>query len=63
VYRLWVVLPWVPAAMWQGSCWLPCHDAGLRAALNIRYSEDVLEVVRDMGLVVEIEKLLGEGDG
>ena len=39
------------------------HDAGLRAALNIRYSEDVLEVVRDMGLAVEIEKLLGEGDG
>ena len=28
------------------------HDAGLRAALNIRYSEDVLEVIRDMGLAV-----------
>jgi len=28
------------------------HDAGLRAALNIRYSGDVLEVVRDMGLAV-----------
>jgi len=38
------------------------HDAGLQAALNIRYSEDVPEVVRDMGLAVKIEKLLGEGD-
>lgn len=28
------------------------HDAGLRAALNIRYSEDVLEVIREMGLAV-----------
>ncbi len=28
------------------------HDAGLRAALNIRYSGDVLEVARDMGLAV-----------
>jgi len=28
------------------------HDAGLRAALNIRYSGDVLGVVRDMGLAV-----------
>ncbi|MCL7415944.1 MAG: bifunctional hydroxymethylpyrimidine kinase/phosphomethylpyrimidine kinase [ANME-2 cluster archaeon] len=28
------------------------HDAGSRAALNIRYSEDVLGVIRDMGLAV-----------
>jgi hydroxymethylpyrimidine kinase/phosphomethylpyrimidine kinase len=28
------------------------HDAGLRAALNIRYSKDVLEVIEDMGLAV-----------
>jgi len=28
------------------------HDGGLWAAVNIRYSEDVLEVVRDMGLAV-----------
>lgn len=38
------------------------HDAELRAALNIRNSEDVPEVVKDIGLAVEIE-LLGEGDG
>lgn len=28
------------------------HDLGLRAAVNIRYSEDVLEVIRDTGLAV-----------
>ena len=28
------------------------HDARMRAALNIRYSGDVLEVIRDMGLAV-----------
>ncbi|MCL7474876.1 MAG: bifunctional hydroxymethylpyrimidine kinase/phosphomethylpyrimidine kinase [Methanosarcinales archaeon] len=28
------------------------HDAGLRSALNIRYSEDVLGVIEDIGLAV-----------
>ncbi|MCL7412209.1 MAG: bifunctional hydroxymethylpyrimidine kinase/phosphomethylpyrimidine kinase [ANME-2 cluster archaeon] len=28
------------------------HDAGLRAALNIRYSGNVVEVIREMGLAV-----------